>query len=114
MISLMRRTDAVVLLGLAVLAVSAVSVSIAVLRRGKFYESLRPESRPRRWVLASLLFLFAVFVLWFPLWMIWPNAPISRVFTVLFGLAFFIVGMTFKWLAPLVDWFIKRRGWPVR
>jgi len=114
MISLMRLSDAAVLLALVALAVLAVSVSVAILRRGKFYESLRPGSRPRRWVLASLLFLFAVFVLWFPIWMIWPNAPISRVLTVLFGLSFFIVGITFKWFALLVDWLIKRRGWPLR
>lgn len=110
----MRSTDAAVLLALVALAVLSVSVSVAILRRGKLYESLRPESRPRRWVLASLLILFAVFVLWFPIWMIWPSAPISRVLTVLFGLVFFVVGITLKWFTLLVDWFVKRRGWPLR
>ena len=68
----------------------------------------------RRWVLISLLVLFAVFVIWFPVWMTWPNSLISRILLGLFGLAFFVVGITFKWLTPLVDAYVKQRGWHLR
>lgn len=110
----MRPFDAAVLALLVLLAVFAVSLSILVLRRGRFYHSLNPNSRPRRWVLFSLLFLLAVFTMWFPIWFLWPQALVSRVLTVLFGIAFFVVGMTLKWFSGLVDWFIKRRGGPLR
>ena len=62
--------DVVILLFLALLAISAVSVSILLLRRGRLYHHLLPESRPRRWVLFSILFLLAIFIVWFPIWMI--------------------------------------------
>ena len=110
----MRLIDAAVLAFLAVLAVCAVYLSIAVLSRGRFYRSLKPNSRPTRWVLISLLFLFAVFVIWFPVWMIWPDALVSRVLLVLFGVTFFVVTITLRWFSRLVDWFIERKGWPLR
>jgi O-antigen/teichoic acid export membrane protein len=96
------------------LGISAVVLSVTILRRGKLYHRLRPEARPRRWILISLLFLFAVFAISFPVWMAWPNALISRLLLGLFGLTFFLVGMTIKWLTPLVDSCIKRRGWSLR
>lgn len=104
-----------IVIGLVVgLGISAVVLSIIILRRGKLYHRLRPEARPRRWILISLLFLFAVFVIWFPVWMTWPNALISRLLLGLFGITFFVVGMTIKWLTPLVDSYVKRKGWPLR
>src|SRR5579864_160026 len=96
------------------LGMTAVVVSVLILRRGKFYDQLKPESRPRRWVLFLILILFAVFIVWTPIWAIWPHAFISRALTALFGITFFVVGITFKWLSPLVDMFIKRKGWPLR
>lgn len=92
----------------------AVGLSIAMLRRGKLYHRLNPEARPRRWVLISLIVLIAVFVVWFPVWMTWPHALISRLLLGLFGITFAIVGLTFKWLSPLVDGYITRKGWPLR
>jgi O-antigen/teichoic acid export membrane protein len=94
--------------------ISAVVLSIIILRRGKLYRRLSPGARPRRWILISLLILFAVFVVWFPVWITWPDALFSRLLTGLFGLTFFVVGMTIKWLAPLVDAYVKRRGWHLR
>jgi hypothetical protein len=32
----------------------------------------------------------------------------------LFGVSFAAVGVTFKWFAPLVDAYFKRKGWPLR
>ena len=61
-----------------------------------------------------LLFLLAVFVVWFPVWMAWPHALVSQLLTGLFGIKFAVVGLTFKWLSPLVDLYIKRKGWPLR
>jgi hypothetical protein len=89
-------------------------LSASILLRGKLYHRLKPEARPRRWVLISLLFLFAVFALWFPVWITWPNALVSRVLLALFGITFFLVGMTLKWWTPLVDSYVKRKGWQLR
>src|SRR5215469_1400696 len=86
----------IVLALLGWLGVSAAAVSISILRRGKLYRRMNPETRPRRWVLISLLFLFAVFIVWFPVWIRWPHALISRVLTGLFGIAFAVVGLTIK------------------
>ena len=112
---MLSYTGTIIVISLVVgLGISAVVLSIIILRRGKLYHRLRPEARPRRWILISLLFLFAVFVIWFPVWMTWPNALISRLLLGLFGVAFFVVAMTIKWLTPLVDSYVKRRGWPLR
>jgi hypothetical protein len=99
---------------LGALAVTAVTASIVILRRGKLYHRLKPESRPRRWVLMSMLTLFGVFVIWFPVWMIRPHALISRVLTGLFGLTFFVIGMAYKWFARLIDAYVERKGWRLR
>lgn len=103
-----------VLAFLVALAILSVSLSVLILRRGRLYKSLKPESRPRRWVLFFLLVLFAVFLIWFPIWILWPKALISRILTVLFGLTFFVVGMTLKWLSWVVDWFYDKKGWDLR
>ena len=92
----------------------AVGLSIALLGRGKLYHRLSPETRPRRWVLISVLVLAAVFIVWFPVWMTWPHALISRLLLGLFGITFFVVGLTLKWLSPLVDGYVKRKGWSLR
>jgi hypothetical protein len=99
---------------LAFLAVCTLWTSISILRHGSVYHWLRPERRPRRWVLALLLLLFMVFAIWFPIWMTWPRAYISRALTSLFGIDFFVTGMTLKWFSPLVDRFVERRGWQLR
>jgi hypothetical protein len=99
---------------MAVFALAAVVVSILILRRGRLYHRLKHESRPRRWVLISLLFLIAVFVVWFPVWMTWPHALVSRLLTGLFGITFVAVGLTFKWLSPFVDSYVKGKGWTLR
>jgi O-antigen/teichoic acid export membrane protein len=99
---------------LFVLAVAAVAISIAMLRRGELYHRLKPENRPRRWVLLSMLVLFAVFLVWFPVWITWPHALISHLLTLLFGVAFFLVCMTFRWFSGTVDAYIARKGWPLR
>jgi|SRR5215472_19161648 len=112
---MLSPNGASVVLGLLVaLGIAAVWLSIAILLRGKLYHRLEPDARPRRWVLISLLALFLVFVIWFPVWITWPHALISRFLTLLFGILFAIVGLTFKWFAPLVDAFFKRKGWPLR
>lgn len=99
---------------LVVLAIPVVWLSVTILLRGQLYHRLKPNARPRRWVLISLLALFLVFLVWFPVWMTWPNALISRLLLGLFGVTFFVVGMTIKWLTPLVDSYVKRKGWPLR
>jgi len=105
---MLSHTGTVIVIGLVVvLGISAVVFSLSILRRGKLYHRLRPEARPRRWVLISLLFLFSVFAIWFPVWITWPDAIISRLLLALFGITFFVVGMTIKWLTPLVDSYVK-------
>lgn len=104
-----------VVLGLLLLVgVAAVWLSISILSKGKLYHRLKPEARPRRWVLISLLGLFLIFVVWFPVWIAWPHALVSRLLTALFGVSFAVVGLTFKWFAPLVDAYFHRKGWPLR
>ncbi|HEV2501323.1 MAG TPA: hypothetical protein VGY31_17260 [Terriglobia bacterium] len=99
---------------LIVLAVLAVSISILLLLRRSFYHCLNPESRPRRWMLFSLLVLFGVFLLWLVLRFLLPQTVIARLAAFVFGITFFVVGMALKWFAPLIDRAIKRRGWPLR
>jgi hypothetical protein len=59
-------------------------------------------------VLIYLLVLFAVFVIWFPAWMIWPNALISRVLALLFGITFVVFGLASRF-SSLIDGYIKRK-----
>lgn len=108
-------TGTTVLLALLV-GVGAVSVglSVALLRRGKLYYRLRPEARPRRWVLVAMLVLAAVFIVWFPVWLLWPQALVARLLLGLFGATFGALALTLKWFSPLVDAYVRRRGWPLR
>jgi hypothetical protein len=95
-------------------AISAVVVSIMILSRGKLYERLSPETRPRRWILICVLVLFAIFVISFSVWMMWPDALVSRVLLGAFGVVFFVVGFAIRLLTPQVDAFVERRGWQLR
>lgn len=104
------------LVGVALVAagIAAIVTSIIILRKGKLYHSLKPESRPRRWVLFACLILFGVWIVAFPLWLIWPHALAARVLLMIFALTFFVVGVTMRWFSGLVDWYYERRGWPLR
>jgi hypothetical protein len=102
------------LLVLLVLTVVSVSVSINILLRGRIWQHLKPASRPRRWVLVLLLVSLAMTVVWLPVFVFYPRAPVARVFTVVWGFTFGGTCLTLKWLAGIVDLFYKRRGWPLR
>ena len=93
----MISTAAVVLSALLLLALASVTVALNVLLRGRIYQRLPPQSRPRRWVLLSILVLFTVFAVWFPIWTSWPQSRTARLLTIMFGALFFIVGMTRRW-----------------
>jgi hypothetical protein len=95
-------------------AVLSISISVIILARGRFYHWLKPESRPRRWVLFSMLVLFGIFLIWFALWMLLPQSVITRAITLVFGVTFFVIATAIKWFIPLVDRFVKRRGWSLR
>jgi hypothetical protein len=112
---MLNRTGEMILFGgLFGIGASSVVLSILLLRRGKLYRRLSPNARPRRWVLIFVLALFAVFVVWFPVWLTWPHAPISRVLTAVFSVTFFVVSMALKWLSGLMARYWLRKGWPVR
>jgi hypothetical protein len=104
----------VLLTALLLLAVVTVSASLNILLRGRVYRWLKPESRPRRWVLIWLLVLLAVFAIWFAVWMLWSGSPIADALTLTFLVVFAIVGLTFRWLGGIVDWNVERKGWPLR
>src|SRR5215470_4554735 len=111
----MSETAGYILLGFAgAFGIGAVIVSILLLQRGKLYHRLSPEARPRRWVLISLLFLFVVFLVWFPIWIIWPKLLISRFLTLLFAITFAAVGLSLKWLGGLIGWLVERKGRQLR
>jgi hypothetical protein len=59
-----RHAAPALVAGMALLAICTVWTWISVLRRGPVYHGLRPESRPRRWVLILWLIDFAVFPRW--------------------------------------------------
>jgi quinol-cytochrome oxidoreductase complex cytochrome b subunit len=106
--------DMVILGGLLALAVAAVWASLDILFKGPLYHRIKPASRPRRWVLIVLLVMFAAFIVWIPIWAIWPHTLISKVSTILFGVAFcggLLVLRNFSWLVDLI---YKRKGWPLR
>lgn len=112
---MLSQTGTYIVLGvLAGIGIFAVVFSVVILRRGKLYHRLSPESRPRRWVLLLLLILLVVFVVWFPVWMTWPHGSISRFLTLLFAITFFAAGITLKWFSGVVDYYIRRKGWPLR
>jgi len=103
-----------VLILLIAFAISAVVLSVMILSRGKLYQRLSPETRPRRWVLISVLVLFAIFVISISVWAMWPDALVSRVLLGVFGVAFFVVGLTIRLLTEQVDAYVERRGWQLR
>jgi hypothetical protein len=109
----MRYQD-IVLGVLCALGIVSVTLSIIILRRGKLYHRISPDARPRRWVLIALLVLLTIFLVWFPVWVTWPHALISRLLTGLFGFTFFAVLMTIEWLSGIVDRYIERKGWALR
>lgn len=110
----MNTTSQLVLAGLLVLTLVVIGTSVNILLRGSIYRWLKPASRPRRWVLVALLLLFAVFAVWFPIWMAWPDTIIAKALTLTFGVAFCIVGFTLRWFTRVVDAFVVRKGWPLR
>lgn len=104
-----------ILLGMAgVLGICAFIVSIFILRRGKLYRRLKPNARPRRWVLISLVVLFAVFALWFPMWVFWPDLLITRILTGLFLITFVAVGFALRAFSGWIDGLVIRKGWQLR
>lgn len=109
----MNRTSTLLLSLLLLLAIVSLTIAINILLRGRVYQRLKPESRPRRWVLISLLFLFAVFAVWFPIWISWPQSMIARVLTATFAVVFGAVGMTLKWFNGIVDRYVRSKGWPL-
>jgi|SRR5579862_39933 len=112
---MLSLTWTMIVISLVVMAgIAAVVVSVVILQRGELYYRIRPEARPRRWVLISMLCLFAIFGVWFPIWIVWPNALVSRVLLALFCITFLFVGLVFRWLSPIIDAFVEKRGWPLR
>jgi hypothetical protein len=51
---------------LIVLTVVSVAVSVNILLRGKIWRSLKPGSRPRRWVIVLLLVSLVTTFVWLP------------------------------------------------
>src|ERR1700733_4703579 len=95
------RIQAVIALGLMfALGIAAVVLSIAILREGKLYHRLNPQKRPRRWVLMSLLVLFGVFAVWFPIWILWPRLMVLHLLTLVFAITFGVVGLALKKFSP--------------
>ena len=88
---------------------------LILLRKGPLYRSIKPTSRPRRWVLFLLLYLVVCVAGWLGVSALWPDSIPARI-----GLAFFVIplalfGILTKWgLTPIVDKWIERRGWPLR
>jgi hypothetical protein len=46
--------------------------------------------------------------------MSWPQSVIAKILTIMFGMLFFIVGMTVRWFRPSVDRYVQKKGWPLR
>ena len=99
---------------LLALAAAAITVSLNILLRNRVYERLKPESRPRKWVLFALLVVFAVFAVWFPVWMTWPQSVVAKALTLTFAVVFSAVGLTLSSFTRAVDLFVERKGWPLR
>ena len=110
----MNTASSTLLAGLLLLTVAAISASVNVLVRGSIYRRLKPESRPRRWVLLALLVLFAAFAVWFPVWMTWPHSLAAKALTLTFAIVFGVVGLALRWFTAAVDLFVQKKGWPLR
>ena len=104
----------VALLALILLAIATVSVLLNLLLRGSLYRRLKPQARPRRWVLFFLLTDFVAFAVWFPIWMMWPKSLLAKTLTLVFGVVFGMIGLTFKWGGGFMDMLYERKGWPLR
>ena len=102
------------LLGFILLALGTVVASVNILTRGSVYRRIKPQSRPRRWVLYLLLIMFGAFALWFPVWFLWPQSSAAKVLTLVFASTLGIGGLTLKWLRPFVDAIYERNGWELR
>jgi len=96
------------------LGLCAILLSIRLLLKGRLYKRISPKSRPRRWVLYSVLVLSTCFAIWFPVWMIWPSALISRLLTLLFGLTFVLALVAFRVFPGFIDAYVQRKGWPLK
>lgn len=99
---------------LAVLAVCTVWTSMSILCRKRVYDWLRPETRPRRWVLIVLMQLFAIFCILLLVGFIFRDTWITQILFFLFAIDFAMTLMTLKWFAPLMDRFVTHRGWDLR
>jgi len=99
---------------LLLLAMVSVSVSINILLRGRIWRSLKPASRPRRWVLILLLVSLAVTVVWLPVFITWPHTAIAKGLSCVWVFVFAGTCLTMKWLAGIFDLLYERRGWPLR
>jgi len=94
----------------------AIFTSILVLRRGRYYHSLKPMSRPRRWVLIALLwFLSCCWLIGLPVSIFWPDSMLFRLCTALFFFPFciFVLVMRFG-LDMVLDRYIQKRGLRLR
>src|ERR1700693_2165022 len=85
--------------------ISVAAIAAALLWKGTLYHSIKPEARPRRWVLILLLALFAIFIVWFPVWITWPHALISHFLTLLFGITFVVFGLVSRF-PSLIDSYV--------
>jgi archaellum biogenesis protein FlaJ (TadC family) len=94
---------------LIVLAIASVSVATNILLRGKIWRSLKPESRPRRWILILLLASLGMTFIWLPVFVIWPHTLFSRVLTIAWVVLFAGTGLSLKWLSGLIGMVYKRR-----
>src|ERR1700682_1266797 len=106
---LSRNGTLIVLVVFIVVGIVAVWLSIMILRRGKLHQRIKPEARPRRWVLILLFALFAVFLIWFPVWMIWPHASVSRFLGLPFGIVFASFALASRF-PSLIDSYVERKG----
>ena len=112
----MDNATVAVLIFLLSLTLVSVAVAINILLRGRIWRCLKPESRPRRWVLIWLLIsLFLTFV-WLPVFVARPYTQLAKALTVVWAIVFIGMGLVFKLplLSSTVDMIFERKGWPLR
>ena len=97
-----------------IILVVAVYVSVNILFRGRIWHWLKPDSRPRRWVLICLLASLGTFLIWLSVFVFYPKSLTSRLLTLIFGVVWVGTMFALKWLAGIVDWIYERKGWPLR
>jgi hypothetical protein len=90
--------------------------AVLILRRkGSLYRRLKPNSRPRRWVLFLLLYLVVFAAGWLGASVLWPESITARIGPAFFVIPLALFGVLTKWgLTPIVDKWIERRGWRLR